>query len=293
EELGSQLQSELGEGFTVHQSRHYVLCTNAGTLYAEWCGSLFDRLYAAFETHWHSRDLRLTEPELPLGAILFATRKQFAEYAAKDVGPEMAEALGYYSIRTNRMVLFDLTADEGEEPARTPADITRKLAESPLNVATIVHEATHQIAFNRGLHVRYADNPLWLSEGMAMYFETPDLTNRSGWRTVGQVNRGRLARFRDFARNRRAADSLQTLIASDERFTNAETAADAYAEAWALSYFLIKTRRRQYVEYLNRIARKPRLVWDTPEERWAEFQEVFGDTQRLEQEFLRHAARLR
>ena len=48
---------------------------------------------------------------------------------------------------------------------------------------TVIHEATHQIAFNCGLHTRYADNPLWLTEGMALYFETPDLRSRSGWRT--------------------------------------------------------------------------------------------------------------
>jgi hypothetical protein len=63
-------------------------------------------------------------------------------------------------------------------------------------VATIVHEATHQIAFNCGLQQRYADIPLWLCEGMAVYFEAPDLTSTRGWRGIGRVNYPRLETFR-------------------------------------------------------------------------------------------------
>ena len=48
-------------------------------------------------------------------------------------------------------------------------------------VSTIVHEATHQIAFNCGLHTRLSDCPRWFSEGIAMYFETPDLRSAKGW----------------------------------------------------------------------------------------------------------------
>ena len=35
------------------------------------------------------------------------------------------------------------------------------------NVATIIHEATHQLAYNSGMQRRYADNPMWVSEGLA------------------------------------------------------------------------------------------------------------------------------
>ena len=55
-------------------------------------------------------------------------------------------------------------------------------------VATVVHEATHQMAFNCGLHARLAPVPVWVSEGIATYFETPDLRSRTGWRGIGGVN---------------------------------------------------------------------------------------------------------
>ena len=286
--------AEFGEGFEIVRTDHYVICTNAGKPYAEWCGNLFERLLSAFLTHWRGKPLSLEEPAAPLPAVVFASAEEFARFAAKDAGPATAKSKGYYSVRTNRIVLYDLTAGPNSPPAQTPLDVARKVAASPFNVATVVHEATHQIAFNCGLHTRYADNPVWLTEGMAMYFETPDLKNRTGWRTIGKVNRLRLGQFKKSLSGRPSPDSLVSLISSDQRLTNAETAALAYAEAWALSYFLIHKRRGQYENYLDALSQKKPLEWNTPKQRLAEFQAAFGeDLKQLDQEFLRYIARLR
>ena len=84
-------------------------------------------------------------------------------------------------------------------------------------VATIVHEATHQIAFNCGLQTRLSDIPLWLCEGMAVYFEAPDLASSRGWRGIGRVNYPRLTTFR---RNQPTwrRDTLVTMLADNQRF---------------------------------------------------------------------------
>ena len=287
DELGQRLRQQLGDGFEIVETKHYVLCTSAGRTYGEWCGRLFERLLGAFQKHWRSRELDLHEPQVPLAAVVFGSRAEFVEFARKDAGNAAVDSQGYYSLMSNQMVLYDLTAGPGTRPARSQADITRRLAASPFNAATVVHEATHQIAFNCGMHVRLADNPLWLTEGMAMYFETPDLSSRSGWRTVGRVNQVRLHRFRDYAKERRPADSLSTLIASDSRLVDAEQAEDAYAEAWALSYWLIRTRRDEYLKYLAGLAKKTPLIPASREQRLAEFQAAFGaPPQELDREFL-------
>ena len=85
--------------------------------------------------------------------------------------------------------------------------------EAELSVATIVHEATHQIAFNSGLQTRFADVPLWISEGIAVFFETPDLESAKGWRTIGAVNSARLAQFQRYLADR-PPTSLKTLIST-------------------------------------------------------------------------------
>jgi hypothetical protein len=294
DDLGKELLAEFGKDFEIVRTDHYVICTNAGGPYAEWCGDLLERLMSAFLTHWRGKPLSLVEPESPLPVIVFATANEFAQFAATDASPATAASKGYYSVRTNRIVLYDLTADGKDEPAKTRADVQKKIAASTFNVATVVHEATHQIAFNSGLHTRYADNPVWLTEGMAMYFETPDLNNRTGWRTIGQINRARLNQFKQSLAKRGSPASLVSLISGDQRLTTAATAAEAYAEAWALSYFLIKKRRTQYAEYLHRLSQKKPLIWNKPEERLKEFQAVFGeDLNQLDQEFLRYFVRVR
>ena len=125
-------------------------------------------------------------------------------------------------------------------------------------VATIVHEATHQIAFNCGLQTRFADIPLWLCEGMAVYFEAPDLASTRGWRGIGRVNYPRLDTFHRNLPNWND-DSLEALLADDDRFRDPQTAVDAYADAWALNYYLIKYQPKAYADYLKTLAEKPPL----------------------------------
>jgi hypothetical protein len=133
---------------------------------------------------------------------------------------------------------------------------------------------------------------MWLTEGMAMYFETPDLRGGSGWTTVGKLNPTRLRLFKDYAESRRPADSLTSLISREDRFREPAMADDAYAESWALTYFLIRTRREEYVDFLRMLAAKPRLRWDSPALRAMEFTAAFGDADEIDAAFVRYAARL-
>lgn len=291
DELGRVLKAEAGGDAEIVSTRHYVICTRAGKPFARYCGALFERLYAGFYNYWKQRGIELREPEFLLPAIVLADERQFAAFTTRDAGPGVADAKGYYSIGSNRIVLYDLTAGEGG--AQTPAEITRRLAAAPFNIATVVHEATHQIAFNSGLHRRYADNPLWLTEGMAMFFETPDLSSSSGWKTIGARNDLRLGQFREYQAKGRPANSLATLVRSNDRFTEPENMPAAYAEAWALSSFLLRTRKAEYVRYLKTIAAKPLLIWDEPDQRLAEFEAQFGDLAALDVEFLKYIRRMK
>jgi hypothetical protein len=293
EELGRALLNDLGDGFEIVRTRRYVIATNAGRPYAEWCGRLFERLHTAFLLHWKRAGLELQEPAAPLPAIVFATPEQFAAYATGDAGPQVAQVKGYYSVRTNRIILADLTRSAGQADARTDAEIERRLATSLLNVATVVHEATHQIAFNCGLQTRYADNPMWVSEGLAMFFEAPDLGSTTGWRTIGKVHPQRLARFQQFARGERPAASLPSLLVNEDRFRDPATSSDAYSESWALTYFLVRNRKEAFVGYLRKLSAKPRLVWNDADTRLKDFEAAFGPVADLEEEFLKYTARLR
>ena len=298
-ELGEQLLEELPHGFELHVTQHYVICHNTSKAYAQWCGALFERLYKAFTNFWSRKGFDLHEPEFPLVALVFADRDSYSRFQSREVGEAAAKIIGYYSQDTNRISTFDLTGAEAlrrsGDKRGSSADINRMLArpEAERLVATIIHEATHQIAFNCGLQTRHADIPRWLSEGLAIYFETPDLSSSKGWRTIGAVNQVRLTGFREYVRRGRPADSLASLIANDQRMLDPERADDSYGEAWALNYFLIRQHPKQYVDYLKQLSTKEPLIWDEPQERLQEFKQAFGDLDQLDAEFLRQIGKVR
>jgi hypothetical protein len=85
---------------------------------------------------------------------------------------------------------------------------------------------------------------------MAVYFEAPDLTSTRGWRGIGRINYPRLATFHDNL-GRWQEGSLTRLLADSRVLRDPQTAADAYADAWALNYYLIKYEPEAYRAYLK------------------------------------------
>jgi hypothetical protein len=233
----------------------------------------------------------MADPEFRLVAIVFADKAAYVRFSQKDLGDSADSIIGHYNMETNRMVMYDLAGVALGRSGRNGglAQINQFLASpsAPGAVSTIVHEATHQIAFNSGLHQRLSDCPKWFSEGIAMYCETPDLSRSKGWAGLGAVNRTRLFQFQQYL-PRRPANSLKTLIANDERLINPDQAIDAYSESWALTYYLIHKYSKQYIAYMKVLSRKQPLVFDTGASRLAEFEKQFGPIDRLDADFLNY-----
>ena len=277
--------------YKVHKTRHYLICYNTSPAYAQWCGGLLERLYVAFHNYWKERGWTLSTSELPLVAMVFKDRDSYVRNVTAELGDSAGAIVAYYNQMSNRVQLYDLTGVEQQQNGRRVSKAERVneilSSDSGLSqVATIVHEATHQLAYNCGLQTRVADNPAWVSEGLAVYFETPDLKSTTGWRNIGLVHSHRLRQFREY-RSSREANSLEMLLRDDNRFRNAETNVQAYAEAWAFNYFLLKAKRKEYVDYLKLLAKKQPSVFDTPEERLEQISAAFGDLNRLEIEFIK------
>jgi len=292
DELARQLQGELPR-FKIHKTRNYLIAYNTSDVYAQWVGALFERLHAGFYNFWKTAGAELHEPEFPLVALLFKDQASYEQHARRDLGSSPGSIFGYYSLTTNRMTTYDLTGVEEAGGAKSAGRIQQILSQpkAERTVATIIHEATHQLSFNSGLQVRFTEMPFWLSEGLAIYFESPDLDNSKGWKKIGAVNRVNLLHFRKAIRTR---PGLAQLLTDDKLFRDPKTSADAYSEAWAFTYFLIRTRRDAYVKYLHALAQRPLMVYQGPDERLKEFQQFFGtDLAALETEFLQHIQRVR
>ena len=314
-ELGKEILKELPSGFSIHKTKHYLICYNTSKAYAQWCGGLFERLFRAYNNYWMRRDMSLSPPEMPMVAIICKDKETWHHYAGREVGMAVDSIDGYYNLITNRIATYDLTANPRTSgrasKSRNISEINRLLSQPQAGqlVATVIHEATHQIAFNCGIQQRLSDIPIWLNEGMAMYFETPDLRSKKGWRGMGEINMNRLVQFRNYLQ-RRPDDSLYSMIANgnrmqgrseDKRFGGQQGILDAYSEAWAVTYFLLTYQQDNFIKYLKFLSEKKPGRAESEEQKIEDFEKFFGDlesldkkfTQRMQKEIKRNARNFR
>lgn len=282
DQIYEQFQQQLPGGFNVYKTRHYVLIYNTSEVYVKWVAELFEHLYRGFYNYWRSKGFRISEPRFPLVAVVFSNRPSYLVYAEREIGKSAEAMIGYYNMKTNRIVTYDMTGVDGVVPRGTriaSTAVIQQILSQPQaerTVATIIHEAVHQLAYNSGLQVRLADNPLWLSEGIAMFFETPDANNPKGWGAIGKVNPHNMRLFAQYV-PQRPADSLLTLISQDQRLRSADTSSQAYPESWALTYYLMILKNKQFVAYLKELAEQPPLAGESSErERIDLFKKHFG-----------------
>jgi hypothetical protein len=291
-EEGKRILAELPEGFDLLVTRHYVICFDTSRAYAQWCGALFEKLHEAFINYWRKAGVEVEATRRPLVVVIFSDRQRYEAHAARDLGAAADRVVGYYNLLTNRITTFDLTGSDqlARRPASSAGRAGVEILASPEAaglVSTLVHEASHQMAFNCRMHRRLAPVPVWLSEGVATFFETPDPGGR-GWKRIGGVNRPRLETFLASYR----PGVLDEIVRGDDPFRAAEGAVDAYARAWALTAFLAQTRKGALVDYINAIGTKPPLSPDDPETRMKEFVAAFGAEPRdLEQPLMKFLAR--
>lgn len=274
------LRREYDAPFETVARGNYVVVAAAGE--AEAYAERFDNVYREFWSYFRRRSFNLVPPRYPLVAIVLPDRKQFEDYCRRDGVRTDPTLQGYYHPRTNRVALYEtpprLTSVPPEGAAHelgapaVGADDTAHYAAISGDVAlTLIHEATHQIAFNTGLHNRMGNNPRWIVEGLAMMFETT--VGRGRQPTI--ANPTRLKRFRQMLEEERTIPLADFVADCEPAFRG--NALDAYAQAWAVTYYLSETRRADYTRYLKAIASNDPLAESTPETRLAEFRHSFGE----------------
>jgi len=290
-----QLQKEFGGSFEVISTRHYLVCAPRGN--AKDYGAVFEDLYQSFSHYFSLRGYQVKSPEFLMVTIIFPDRAQFYDYCKKDGVRASQGLLGYYHPHTNRTALFDqstATKSIGLEQDREGNELTySRLSTSSKELTealrdTMIHEATHQVAFNTGLHSRVGDNPRWVVEGLATTFESDDLRAHTGGRgkSIVRINRNRLLWFSNYAQKRREKKSLRSFIREDLLFQSSTF--DAYAEAWALTFFLVETQPARYARYLKKISQRDPLKEYSAESREQDFKEAFKtNLQTLEVDYLK------
>lgn len=275
-DLRDRLQTEFGRDFEVKTTSHYIVVARKGA--AGRYATLFEQIYRQCHTYFGTRGFRMEEPEFPLVAIVFPDQISFAKYCRAERATPQSGVVGFYLTASNRVALYDRAA-------------TGQSTESDVD-DTVIHEATHQVAFNTGIHSRIGQNPQWVVEGLATLFEADGMRVRQVAANVSdRINPERLEWFHKYRRQRRPAGSLEAFIREDRLFKRATL--DAYSQAWALTFYLVESRPVEFARYLKTIAARDPLTPYDSDNRLNDFRDAFGkDLDLIENGMLRFHDRL-
>ncbi len=319
-QLRDQLLHDLDGQLEIEVVGSYLVCAGSGRARAY--GTILDSTARAFQGYAGRRQLPVKKLEFPLVAIVFPTWDQFRRYAEGEGLKPTPTLRGYYNPQTNRIALYEgeatattlappaavtselfaLRPAEGNAldrvltldlPAVPPAPLARFAALSGADLkGTLIHEAIHQLAFNTGLHSRFGEEPRWLVEGFAMLLESE--SHLRDERSANPGDRVDLDRYLAFQQGlpKRPKTTMTSLIGTDDLFMAAPL--NAYAESWALSFFLMETRSARYADYLKRLARRDRLSAYSTADRLKDFREAFStDLPMMDSQLLRYMAELK
>jgi hypothetical protein len=262
-ELRGDLQAEFGRGFVVSGASQYVVVHSPG---GEVWAERLDDIYRSFFRFFELRGLRLSSPEFPLIAVVFPDKPAFDVYAREHGFKLSPQVYGFYAPATNRVYLFD----------RPTPGATRGSWE--LGRQIVYHEASHQLAYNAGLHSRTGEMPQWLVEGLGTYFETKAVWSREPSTAQTRLHPDQAATYLDFVAKQKGT-YLQDFVANDGLFQREPL--DAYALSWALTYYLTEQNSSAYLRYMQKIAALPPGTEYGAKQRLADFEATFGSDWRL------------
>ncbi len=296
------LREFVGEEFRILRTDHFTIAYD--TPYPV-LRALIGRLEGTYDTVERFCEGEGLSPEplkKRLGVVLFGRHADFAR-KCRDVGMDPASVSGFFDHGKN-IALFGNVLDRPEmrvvtrridelteeltglrrkssgqatvhrrrEKLRRELRVLRARRDSTVetfNRLIIRHEATHQILFNSGVHIRGAQNPDWLVEGLACQFEVPQSWSSRG---LGHVNHRRLLDFRQALgvgggdssiaerRYRKAvgAGKVLTLVDlignADVLRRGGPNTAYHYAQAWSLVYYLHRKHRGSLAAYTRLVS---------------------------------------
>ena len=271
---------EPGEGFSISASDHFWVAHDGGQGEARKLSALLEQAFGDFRAGFQQAGFDLNEPDHKLGWISFSDSEHFTRYVLRTEGMDLSRLSGFYSSKTNRVVMVKSNSPE-DFGYRSPEHIDGRISAitgdaDPNQLVKIAHELAHQLAFNTGLQKRGVMYPLWVSEGLATQYETAllsgGITNAArNDRLVQMRVDGRIIELKEFV-------CLTRLPADNGRCE------DIYAQGWGFFKFLLKHHPDRLREYLKTLYCK-KNGYRSIETLHQEFSDHFGTIDSLNKEW--------
>ncbi len=198
--------------------------------------------------------------------LFFGKEAPFRTYA-RQIAPELINSSGFYSAGNKRLVLLnqlgtrqfaelhDKYSDNHADHLHAGFLLNRQTAAlqseliseaKTMTERLIRHEGAHQLFHSYGIHSPYRPEPTWLIEGLAVYCEPAG---------IGRYHSAIAERFAQL-REDRSPIPLESLVnhRSSRGFLafGRERTELAYAQSWALVYFLMQDEyREKFYRYIR------------------------------------------
>lgn len=310
----------VGGGLDFVTSPHYLMAVDPpGKEIADERLKLMETVYESFYLWFFLKGRELKLPDQKLMVVLYGDHDNYM-LMVRRTDPELRHAAGFYHRITNVAVYFAQdTSEFGKELRRVLSEMEKEVAEIQRlrqrgqgdfirfyntvkllvdvvfmgqEVEVVTHEGCHQLAANSGLLPRQVAIPIWVNEGLAAFFESPQ---DASWSGIGAVNERRITTYRALKDDQEHCNL--EFITSDKIFTRAANVATkdaAYGPSWALTHFLMTEHFDKLMEYYDTLSRLPADM-PVPEQKLFEvFKAVFGeDLTNLEQEWHFYMSKLK
>ena len=278
EKMVKRLRQEFGSKYHVSVTPSFLVVHPIGD-YHTWAKP-FEDLNERFAAYFQTRGVRIDKPEFPLVAVVLRTRGEFDRMlSAYHDSPLSSRTLGYYSPVSNRIITYDQSNGRDKNWF--------------FDTDTVVHEATHQTAFNRGIHSRFGGTARWVTEGLACMFEAEGVHNSYiHTKQVDRVNRGRMTSLMRMISSGKAKGTLERMVRDDRIF---ETSPElAYAYAWGLTFFLAETKPKEYLKFLTEDAKREIYSNYSRTDRIEQFSQAFGsDFEKIEAQMFNYLKKVK
>jgi Protein of unknown function (DUF1570) len=250
----------------------YSVVTDAPYAEVERTMRLLTQLRKQFAQHFAAL-IRPGHTPQNIQIVFFSTEEPFRIYARK-VAPGLTGSAGFYSASENRLVLLnqlgtqqyakvrdglaqrrravesrpDIDPDDRHQASTRLATLTSEMTyqAKAMTERLVRHEGAHQLIAAYGIQSRYGIEPTWLGEGLAQYCEPVEIGAYHAAlaeRLTKVRDDGRLLPLKTLLNHRDAAGFFSL---GDQKV---ET---AYAESWALTYFLLQgSHRVEFFDYIK------------------------------------------
>ena len=313
--------SQLGPGYRVTETRHFVVISDCDAAWRRRREALLERAYHEVQRFAELSGIPAYPPASKLLCAMLEEHDAYEAFGRAHDHVHNHWVAGYYASESNRVVLYNDRTNPGLVEAERQLDelleraakgrrrakevggehgraLDERADEVEAFVATerarlserveirseakALHEATHLIAFNCGLQLRSRRYPLWITEGLATGFETETPQRAFG---PDRPCAEREAQFDGVLAEGRV-EPLAGFVGRLRASEKADRADAQYAQSYALFRHVARYHRDELAGLLADIAGEP--AGEISPARHVElFEGRFGPVERFERRWLR------